>query len=213
MLRFTSCSIILSMSCFLCFVAFFKMFLFFVWTSFSHSSCTPHASSFTLVHIFFFFPSFLLIQLFIRDKKGEKILWLMHILRGRNSTSCTFIGGEIHRGDAYIKGEKTFFYEKTLFYLMLVFSMFYGALCSILYCSHRIMFMCWTCIHPHACSDDHLLCYVVIVVISIWLFWCMIKLLICFTSCLLDRNLLGTLYLSFYYLLYLEGLMCFVQVF
>ena len=41
----------------------------------------------------------------------------------------------------------------------------------------------------------------------------MIKLLTCFTSCLLERNLLVTLYLSFYYLLYLEGLMCFVQVF
>ena len=39
------------------------------------------------------------------------------------------------------------------------------------------------------------------------------KLLICFTSCLLDRSLVVTLYLSFYYLLYLEGLMCFVQVF
>ena len=43
--------------------------------------------------------------------------------------------------------------------------------------------------------------------------WCMIKLLTCFTSCLLDRNLFVTLYLSFYYLLYLEGLMCLVQVF
>ena len=64
-----------------------------------------------------------------------------------------------------------------------------------------------------ACSDDHLLCYVIIVVISIWMFWCMIKLFTCFTSCLLDRNLHVTLYLSFYYLLYLEGLMCFVQVF
>ena len=42
---------------------------------------------------------------------------------------------------------------------------------------------------------------------------CLIKLLICFTTCLLDHNLLVTLYLSFYYLLYLEGLMCFVQVF
>ena len=41
----------------------------------------------------------------------------------------------------------------------------------------------------------------------------MIKLLTCFTSCLLDRNLLVTLYLSFYYLFYLESLMCFVQVF
>ena len=64
-----------------------------------------------------------------------------------------------------------------------------------------------------ACSDDHLLYYVIIVVISIWMFWCMIKLFTCFTSCLLDRNLLVTLYLSFHYLLYLESLMCFVQVF
>ena len=69
------------------------------------------------------------------------------------------------------------------------------------------------CTSLNACSDDHLLCYVIIVVISIWLFWCMIKLLTCFTSCLLNRNLLVILYLSFYYLLYLEGLMCFVQVF
>ena len=57
-----------------------------------------------------------------------------------------------------------------------------------------------------------MLYYVIIVVISLWLFWCLIKLLTCFTSCFLDRNLLVTLYLSFYYLLYLEGLMCFVLV-
>ena len=63
------------------------------------------------------------------------------------------------------------------------------------------------------CSDDHLFCYMIIVVISIWLLWCMIKLLTCFISCLLYRNLLVTLYLSFYHLIYLEDLMCFVQVF
>ena len=73
-------------------------------------------------------------------------------------------------------------------------------------------FLCY-CASLNACSGDHLLCYVIIAVISIWLFWCMIKLVVCFTSCLLDCNLLITLYLSFYYLLYLEGLMCFVQVF
>ena len=60
---------------------------------------------------------------------------------------------------------------------------------------------------------DHLLYYVIIVVISLWFFWCMVNFLIYFTSCLLERNLLVTLYLSFYYLPYLEGLMCFVQVF
>ena len=52
----------------------------------------------------------------------------VHTLGGSNSTSCTFVGGESHRGDAYTKGEKTFFYKKTLFYFMLVFSLLYGAL-------------------------------------------------------------------------------------
>ena len=53
---------------------------------------------------------------------------LVHTLRGSNFTSCTFVGGENHKGDAYTKEEKTFFYEKTLFYFMLVFSLLYGAL-------------------------------------------------------------------------------------
>ena len=55
----------------------------------------------------------------------------VHNLRGENSTSCTFIGGESHRGDAYTKGEKTFFMRKPCFvliYIMLVFSLFYGTL-------------------------------------------------------------------------------------
>ena len=42
---------------------------------------------------------------------------------------------------------------------------------------------------------------------------CLIKLLICFTTCLLDHILLVILYLFFYHLIYLEGLMSFVQVF
>ena len=77
-----------------------------------------------------FFPSFLLIHLSIRDKKGESILesiseciiisiWLVHILRGRNSTSCTFVGGESHRGDAYTKGKKASFLRKPCFALCL----------------------------------------------------------------------------------------------
>ena len=92
-------------------------------------------------------------------------------------------------------------------------------LVSLLCCSHCVIFvldmhtsLCYYALLI-ACSDDLLLCYVIIVVISIWLFWYMVKLLICFISYLLDRNLLVTLYLSFYYLLYLEDLMCFVQVF
>ena len=42
---------------------------------------------------------------------------------------------------------------------------------------------------------------------------CLIKLPICLTSCLLDCFLLIILYLIFYHLIYLEGLMRFVQVF
>ena len=87
----------------------------------------------------------------------------------------------------------------------------YGALSYVLLFSSHIS-LCY-CASLNACSDDHLLCYVIIVVISIWPFQCMIKLLTCFTSCFLDRYLIVTLYLSFYYLLYLEGLMYFVQVF
>ena len=54
----------------------------------------------------------------------------VHILRGRNSTSCTFVGEESYRKDAYTKGEKTSFMRKlcfALFYFMLVFSLLYGA--------------------------------------------------------------------------------------
>ena len=105
-----------------------------------------------------------------------------------------------------------------LFFFMFVF--LFALLCfelclvSILFYSHCIVFvldmhtsLCY-CASLNACLDDHLFFYMIIVVISLWLFWCMIKLLICFTQCLLV-----TLYLPFYYLLYLEGLICFVQVF
>ena len=89
---------------------------------------------------------------------------------------------------------------------------------ALLFSLHRVCVLdmhtslCY-CASLNACSDDRFLYYVIIIVISIWLFWCMIKLLTYFTSSLFDRNLLVALYLSFYYLLYLEGLMCFVQVF
>ena len=124
------------------------------------------------------------------------------------------------------KGRTHFFKENLVlfFFVLCLFSCCFTVLWvmfsiyALLLSSHHAYvlnmqtFLCH-CALLIACLDDHLLCYVIIVVISIWLFWCMIKLLTCFTSCLLDRNLLVTLYLSFYYLLYLEGLMCFVQVF
>ena len=95
----------------------------------------------------------------------------VHILRGRNSTSCTFVGGESLWGDAYTKGEKTSFFRKPCFVFILYYAYFlvvlwYFELClvSMLCCSHRIMLMCWTCIHPYA----------------IVLYWLHIRMIICF---------------------------------
>ena len=109
------------------------MFLSFVWASFSHSSCTPHASSFTIVHIFFSFPS------------SSWFICLFMTKRGRNSTSCTFVRGEIHRGEAYITGEKTFFLRKFLLWenLALPYACSLGVLwCFVFYAlllsSHRV---------------------------------------------------------------------------
>ena len=58
----------------------------------------------------------------------------VHILRGRNFISCTFVGGESYKGYVYIKGEKTYFYKKTMFYFVfhyvcfLVFYMVLGVM-------------------------------------------------------------------------------------
>ena len=114
-------------------------------------------------------------------------------LRGKNSIPCTFVGGESHRGDPYTRGEKTFFYEKILFclfYFMLVFPLFMVLLVmvsiyALLLSSYHVYVLdmhtslCYYVLLV-ACSDAHLFCYMIIVVISIWLFWCMIKLLTCF---------------------------------
>ena len=81
----------------------------------------------------------------------------VYILRERDSISCAFVRGESYREEAYTKGEKTSFYEKTLFCFVLLYACFLIALwcfelCLIfmLCCAHRIVFMCWTCIHPYA---------------------------------------------------------------
>ena len=99
-------------------------------------------------------------------------IWLVHILRRRNSTSCTFVGGESHKGDAYTKGEKTSFFEKTLFCFVFLYACFLIVLwcfelclVSMLCCSHRIVLMCWTYIHPYANV----------------LYWLHVRMIICFT--------------------------------
>ena len=95
----------------------------------------------------------------------------VHILGGRNSTSCTFVGGKSHRRDAYTKGEKTFLLWENLVLFALHYACFlvvfwYFELClvSMFCCSHHIMLMCWTCIHP----------YVIV------LYWLHVRMIICF---------------------------------
>ena len=137
--RFTLCSIILSMSCSLCFVAFLlRCFcLSFELHFLIHLAPLMHHLSPLFISSFL---SLLPLDSFVYSwpKRGEytglyRYFYMTHVhtLRGRNCTSCTFVGGESHRGDAYTKGEKAFFYEETLFYFMLVFSLLYGALSYI----------------------------------------------------------------------------------
>ena len=83
---------------------------------------------------------------------------------------CTFVGGESHRGDAYIKGRRHLFMRKPYF-VCFTLCLFSHCLWSIelylvpmLCCSHRIVFMCWTCIHPFA----------------IVLYWLHVRMIICF---------------------------------
>ena len=152
----------------LCFVAFFWMFYLFVVLHFlihlaplMHHLLPLFISSFlSLIPLDSFFYSWQKRGEYTREYTSEYRHFYMHhvhILRGRNSTSCTFVGGESHRGDVHTKGEKTFFYEKTLFCLVLPFACFLIVLwcfelhlISVLCCSHRIVFKCWTCIHPYA---------------------------------------------------------------
>ena len=137
----------------------------------------------TLAHIFFFF-SLLSLDLFVYSwqKGGEYTreyigvyrhfyMTHVHILRGRNSTSCTFVGGESHMGDAYIPRGRKYLYKKTLFYFVLLYVCFLIVLwcfelylVSMLCYSHCIVFMCWTCIHPYA----------------IVLYWLHVWIIICF---------------------------------
>ena len=127
----------------LCFVAFFLDVLSFVWASFFHSSCTSYASLSLFISYFF---SLLPLDSFVYSwQKGREYTgvytWVfrhfymtyVHILKGKNSISCTFVGRESYKGDAYTKEEKTFFFLMrkscfALFYFMLVFSLLYGAL-------------------------------------------------------------------------------------
>ena len=161
-------------------------------------------------------------HLYMTHVRKHLYLWLW----GRNSTSCTFVERESHRRDVYTMGEETFLWENLV---LLCFSLRLFSRCfmvlwvmfsiyTLLLSSHHVYALDMHTSLCHyallvACLHDHLLCYVVIVVISIWLscVW---------SSCsyvshlvYLISYLLVTLYLSFDYFLYLEGLIRFVQVF
>ena len=113
----------------------------------------------------------------------------VHTLRGSNFTLCTFVGGESHRGDAYTKGEKTFFIwgNLVLLYACFLVALWCFELClvsSMLCCSYHIMLLCpsrilfldaytscilhwssvWTWIYPYA----------------IVFYWLHVRMIICF---------------------------------
>ena len=142
---------------------------------------------------------------------GGEILFLMHFCRGRDIPYKRWI---------YQGGEDIMLIRKLCSVCFLVGFMVLWVMFSIyalLFSLHRVCF-------GHA-YIPMLLCFIECMFGWSFALICdhcshfymtvfgMIRLLICFTSCLLDCNLLVTLYLSFYYLLYLKGLMCFVQVF
>ena len=126
----------------LCFVAFFfyvfVLCLSFIFSFILHPSCII----FYPCHIFSFPPSSWFICLFVTKRRSVYFchfyITLVHILRGRNSISRTFVGGESHRGDAYTKKEKTFFWEN-LGLLCLLLS--YKALVLFFYFSSYLVFM------------------------------------------------------------------------
>ena len=114
----------------------------------------------------------------------------------------------ISRGRRHCVNKKTLF---CLFFFMFVFLFalwcFVLCLVSMLCCSHCIMFvlvvhisLCY-CASLNACLDDHFLCFVIIIVISLWLFWCMVRLLIYFTSCSMFTWSQFTCYIIFVILL------------
>ena len=124
----------------------------------------------------------------------------------------------IRRGESHKEEDILLWENLVLLYACFLVTLwcFELLLVSMLCCSHRIVFMC--CIRMPLCFIDCMFGWSFALLYDHCTHFhmtvmCLIKLLICFTSCLLDRILFVTFYLSFYHLIYLEGLMCFVQVF
>ena len=124
----------------------------------------------------------------------------VHILRGRNSTSCSFIRRESHWGNAYTKGEKTSFMRKYCFFcfILCLFSRCFMVLCVI------FSILCFVALIASCLCVGHAFILMLLCFIGCMFEWsfallydhcdhfhmtilCLIKLLICFTTCLLDR--------------------------
>ena len=168
----------------LCFIACFKLSLFFVWASFSHSFLHPSCIIPLLISSFL---SLLPLNCFVYSwqKRGEYIREYtglhrhfykthVHTLRGSNSTSCTFEGRE----DILLRENLVLLYACFLvalwcFELCLVSSMLCCSHCIMLLCPSRILFLdaytfyieCWTCMHLYAIVP----------------FWLHVWMIICFT--------------------------------
>ena len=182
------------------FVAFCFVFcLNFIFSFILHPSCI-----FILVHFFISCPHFsLTLCLFVtkrervysREYTGELChfyMILMHILKGRNSISCTFVEGEITIGEMHIpRGRRHFFLENLVLFcftlcllsccFMVLWVMFniYALLLSLYHAYVLDMHtsLCY-CALLVACLDDHCSYFHMTVL-------CLIKLFICFTTCLL----------------------------
>ena len=139
----------------LCFV----LGLSFIFSFILHSSCIV-----SIVRSFISCLLFSLTLCLFLTKRGrvfsrEYTEVFLYILRGRNSISHAHLQGErysigkmhISRGRRHCVNKKTLF---CLFFFMFVFLFalwcFELCLVSMLCCSHCIMFVCWTCIHPYA---------------------------------------------------------------
>ena len=180
------------MSCFLCFVAFFKdvlvFCLSFIFSFILHPCIIPLliSSFLSLLPLDYFVYSWQKGRKYTREYTGLYRHFYMthvHTLKWSNSNSCTFVGGESHRGDAYTRGRRHFFFKKTLFclcfilclsshFFMVLWVMF--SIYALLLSSHHayvldIHLSLGYCALLVACSNYHLLCYMIIVVISIWL--------------------------------------------
>ena len=163
-----SCSFILSMSCSLCFVlllclifSFVPHFLFHLTPLMHHLLSLYISSFFSLIPLDSFVYSWQKRGGYTWEYTSEYrhfYMTHMHILRGKNSTSCTFVRGESLMGDAYTKGEKTFFLRKPCFICFtlcllsrcfMVLWVRFSIYALLLSLHHVYDFMCWTCIHPY----------------------------------------------------------------